>query len=94
MTKLPCGCDEKEVIISNIRGAIDYYEKDIERVGLSQKRLNKVIDDGIKSKDNVDFTKDLLKYKTILQLYLRICNQSIIECNKQLERLENERCTH
>ena len=34
MTKLPCGCDEKEVIISNIKGTIDYYEKDIEWVGL------------------------------------------------------------
>ena len=94
MTKLPCGCDEKEVIISNIKGAIDYYEKDIEWVGLAQKRLNKVIDEGIKSKNNVDFTKDLLKYKTILPLYLRICNQSIIECKKQLEHLENEICTH
>ena len=94
MTKLSCGCDEKEVIISNIEGAIDYYEKDIEWVGLAQKRLNKVIDDGIKSKSDVDFTKDLLKYKTILPLYLRICNQSIIECKKQLEQLENEQCTH
>ena len=63
MTKLLCGCDEKEVIISNIKGAIDYYEKDIEWVGLAQKRLNKVIDEGIKSKSDVDFTKDLLKYK-------------------------------
>ena len=94
MTKLPCGCDEKGVIIANIKGAIDYYEKDIEWVGLAQKRLNKVIDEGIKSKNNVDFTKDLLKYKTILPLYLRICNQSIIECKKQLEHLENEICTH
>ena len=84
MKKLPCGCDEKEVMISNLKGAIDYYEKDIEWVGLAQKRLNKVIDDGIKSKSDVDFTKDLLKYKTILPLYLRICNQSIIECKKQL----------
>ena len=32
MTKLPCGCDEKEVIIGNIKGTIDYYEKDIEWV--------------------------------------------------------------
>lgn len=94
MTKLPCGCDEKEVMISNLKGAIDYYEKDIEWVGLAQKRLNKVIDEGIKSKSDVYFTKDLLKYKTILPLYLRICNQSIIECKKQLERLENEQCTH
>ncbi len=94
MTKLPCDCDEKEVIISNIKGTIDYYEKDIEWVGLAQKRLNKVIDEGIKSKSNVDFTKDLLKYKTILPLYLRICNQSIIECKKQLEQLESEQCTH
>ena len=94
MTKLPCGCDEKEVIISNIKGTIDYYEKDIEWVGLAQKRLNKVIDEGIKSKSNVDFTKDLLKYKTILPLYLRICNQSIIEGKKELERLENEQCTY
>ena len=30
MYELLCGCDEKEVIISNIKGAIDYYEKDIE----------------------------------------------------------------
>ena len=94
MTKLLCGCDEKEVIISNIKGAIDYYEKDIEWVGLAQRRLNKVIDEGIKNKSNVDFTKDLLKYKTILPLYLRICNHSIIECKKQLEHLENEQCTH
>ena len=63
MYELLCGCDEKEVIISNIKGAIDYYEKDIEWVGLAQKRLNKVIDEGIKSKSDVDFTKDLLKYK-------------------------------
>ena len=94
MTKLPCGCDEKEVIISNIKGAIDYYEKDIEWVAMAQKRLNKVIDEGIKSKSDVDFTKDLLKYKTILQLYLQICNQSIIECKKQLEWLEDEKCIH
>ena len=94
MTKLPCGCDEKEVIISNIKGTIDYYEKDIEWARLAQKRLNKVIEEGIKSKSDVDFTKDLLKYKTILPLYLRICNQSIIECKKQLEWLENEQCTH
>ena len=94
MNKLPCGCDEKEVIISNIKDTIDYYEKDIEWVGLAQKRLNKVIDEGIKSKSDVDFTKDLLKYKTILPLYLQICNQSIIECKKQLERWENEQCTH
>ena len=94
MTKLPCGCDEKEVMIDNLKGTIDHYEKDIEWVGLAQKRLNKVIDDGIKSKSDVDFTKDLLKYKTILPLYLRICNLSIIECKAQLERLENEKCTH
>lgn len=94
MTKLPCSCDEKEVIISNIKGTIDYYEKDMEWVGLAQKRLNKVIEEGIKSKSDVDFTKDLLKYKTILPLYLRICNQSIIECKKQLEWLENEQCIH
>ena len=94
MTKLPCGCDEKEVIISNIKGAIDYYEKDIEWVGLAQKRLNKVIDESIKSKSNVDFTKDLLKYKTILPLYLQICNLSVIEGKKHLEHLESEQCTH
>ena len=94
MDNLPCGCDEKEVMITNLKDAIAYYEKDIEWVGLAQKRLNKVIDEGIKSKNNVDFTKDLLKYKTILPLYLRICNQSIIECKKQLEHLENEKCTH
>lgn len=94
MNKLPCGCDEKEVIISNIKGAIDYYEKDIEWVWLAQKRLTKVIDEGIKSKSDVDFTKDLLKYKTILQLYLQICNHSIVECKYQLGQLENEKCTH
>ena len=94
MTELSCGCDEKEVIISNLKGAIDYYEKDIEWVGLAQKRLNKVIDEGIKSKSDVDFTKDLLKYKTILPLYLHICNLGVIECKYQLEQLENERCTH
>ena len=92
MTKLPCGCDEKEVIISNIKGAIDYHEKDIEWVVMAQKRLNKVIDEGIKSKSNVDFTKDLLKYKTILQLYLHICNLGVIECKYKLEQLENEKC--
>lgn len=92
MTKLPCGCDEKGVIISNIKGTIDYYEKDIEWVGLAQKRLTKVIDEGIKSKSNVDFTKDLLKYKTILQLYLHICNLGVIECKYKLEQLENEKC--
>ena len=91
MTELSCGCYEKEVIIANLKGSIDYYENDIEWVRLAQKRLNEAIDEGIKSKSNVDFTKDLLKYKTILQLYLRICNQSIIECKKQLEQLENER---
>ena len=91
MTKLPCGCDEKEVIISNIKGTIDYYEKDIEWVGLAQKRLTKVIDEGIKSKSDVDFTKDLLKYKTILPMYLQICNLSIIECKHQLEQFEDER---
>ena len=94
MTKLPCGCDEKEVIIANLRGSIDYYENDIEWVRLAQKRLNEAIDEGIKSKSNVDFTKDLLKYKTILPLYLRICNLSVIECKYQLEQLENEKCTN
>ena len=86
MTKLTCGCNEKEVMIANLKDAIDYYEKDIEWVGLAQKRLNKVIDEGIKSKSNVDFTKDLLKYKTILPLYLHICNLSVAECKKELER--------
>ena len=90
MTKLTCGCNEKEVMIANLKDAIDYYEKDIEWVGLAQKRLNKVIDEGIKSKSNVDFTKDLLKYKTILPLYLHICNLGVIECKHQLEQLENE----
>ena len=94
MTKLPCGCDEKEVIIANLKGAIDYYEKDIEWVRLAQKRLTKVIDEGIKSKSDVDFTKDLLKYKTILPMYLQICNLSVIECKYQLERLKNEKCIH
>ena len=32
MTKLPCGCDEKELIISNIKDTIDCCEKDIEWV--------------------------------------------------------------
>ena len=36
MTKLPCGCDEKEVIIGNIKGTIDYYEKELERLGNEQ----------------------------------------------------------
>ena len=94
MSNLPCGCNEKEVMIDNLKGAIHYYEKDIEWVGLAQKRLNKVIDDGIKSKDNVDFTKDLLKYKSLLSIYLLICNRSVVECKKQLERWENEQCTH
>jgi len=94
MTKLTCGCNEKEVMIANLKDAIDYYEKDIEWVGLAQKRLNKVIDEGIKSKSDVDFTKDLLKYKTILPLYLHICNVGVIECKHQLEQLENEQCTH
>ena len=94
MAELSCGCDEKEVMIDNLKGTIDHYEKDIEWVGLAQKRLNKVIDDGIKSKSDVDFTKDLLKYKTILPTYLLICKYSIMECKAQLERLENEQCTH
>ena len=38
--------------------------------------------------------KGLLKYKTILPLYLHICNSGVIECKYQLEQLENERCTH
>ena len=63
-------------------------------MGLAQKRLNKVIDESIKSKSNVDFTKDLLKYKTILPLYLQICNLSVIEGKKHLEHLESEQCTH
>ena len=88
MTKLPCGCDEKGVIISNIKGAIDYYEKDIEWVGLAQKRLNKAIDEYIKSESKVDFFKDLLKYKSLLPIYLLICNRSVAECKKELERWE------
>ena len=94
MAELSCGCDEKEVMIDNLKGTIDNYEKDIEWVGLAQKRLNKAIDDGIKSKSDIDFTKDLLKYKTILPLYLHICNLSVIECKHQLEQLEKEQCTH
>ena len=94
MAELSCGCDEKEVMIDNLKGTIDHYEKDIEWVGLAQKRLNKVIDEGIKSKSDVDFTKDLLKYKTILPLYLHICNLGVIECKHQLEQLEKEQCTH
>lgn len=43
------------------------------------KSLMAVVLRGIKSKSDVDFTKDLLKYKTILPLYLQICNLSVIE---------------
>lgn len=60
MNKLSCGRDEK-VIIGNIKGAMAVIMKDIEWVRLAQKRLTKVIDDGIKSKSDVDFTKDLLE---------------------------------
>ena len=59
----PMGVLPVEVKAVFYKGAIDYYEKDIEWEGLAQKRLNKVIDEGIKSKSDVDFTKDLLKYK-------------------------------
>ena len=38
MAELSCGCDEKEVMIDNLKGTIDNYEKDIEWVGLVQKR--------------------------------------------------------
>ena len=88
MTKLPCGCDEKGVIISNIKGAIDYYEKDIEWVRVAQKRLDEALDEYIKSESKVDFFKDLLKYKSLLPIYLLICNRSVAECKKELERWE------
>ena len=94
MTNLPCGCDEKEVMITNLKDTIDYYEKDIEWVGLAQKRLDEALGEYIKNDSKVDFTKDLLKYKTILAMYLLICNRSVAECKKQLERWENEQCTH
>ena len=44
--------------------------------------------------NKIDFFKDLLKYKTILPMYLLICNRSVAECKKELERLESEQCTH
>ena len=94
MTNLPCGCDEKEVMITNLKDVIDYYEKDIEWVGDAQKRLDEALDKYIKDKSKVDFFKDLLKYKTILPMYLLICNRSVAECKKELERWENEQCTH
>ncbi len=88
MDNLPCGCDEKEVMITNLKDAIAYYEKDIEWVGLAQKRLDEALDEYIKDKSKIDFFKDLLKYKTILPIYLRICNLSVIGCEKQLEQWE------
>ena len=88
MTNLPCGCDEKEVMITNLKGAIAYYEKDIEWVGLAQKRLDEALDEYIKNESKVDFFKDLLKYKSLLSIYLLICNRSVAECNKELERQE------
>ena len=32
MTKLPCGCDEKEVIISNIKGARNHIKSELENL--------------------------------------------------------------
>ena len=88
MSNLPCGCNEKEVMITNLKDVIDYYEKDIEWVGDAQKRLDEALDEYIKDKSKIDFFKDLLKYKTILPIYLRICNRSVAECKKELERWE------
>ena len=90
MTKLTCGCNEKEVMIANLKDAIDYYEKDIEWVGLAQKRLDEALGEYIVDVNKIDFFKDLLKYKTILPMYLLICNRSVAECKKELEQLENE----
>ena len=94
MTKLTCGCNEKEVMIANLKDAIDYYEKDIEWVGLAQNRLDEALDEYIENESKIYFFKDLLKYKTILPMYLLICNRSVAECKKELERLESEQCTH
>ena len=88
MTNLPCGCDEKEVMIANLKDAIAYYEKDIEWVGVAKKRLDEALDEYIKNESKIDFFKDLLKYKTILPIYLLICNRSVAECKKELERWE------
>ena len=88
MTNLTCGCNEKEVMITNLKDAIDYYEKDIEWVGLAQKRLDEALGEYIENESKIDFFKDLLKYKTILPIYLLICNRSVIGCEKQLEQLE------
>ena len=63
MTKLTCGCNEKEVRIANLKYAIDYYEKDIEWVGLAQKRLEEALGEYIENESKIDFFKDLLKYK-------------------------------
>lgn len=89
MDNLPCGCDKKEVMITNLKDAIAYYEKDIEWVRLAQKRLDEALDEYIKNESKVDFFKDLLKYKTILPIYLSICNRSVAECKKGLERWED-----
>ena len=94
MDNLPCGCNEKEVMIANLKDAIDYYEKDIEWVGLAQKRLDEALCECIENESKIDFFKDLLKYKTILPMYLLICNRSVAECKKELERWESEQCTH
>ena len=94
MTKLTCGCNEKEVRIANLKYAIDYYEKDIEWVGLAQKRLDEALGEYIENESKIDLFKDLFKYKTILPMYLIICNRSVAECKKELERLESEQCTH
>ena len=78
MTKLTCGCNEK----------------DIEWVGLAQNRLDEALDEYIENESKIYFFKDLLKYKTILPMYLLICNRSVAECKKELERWESEQCTH
>ena len=94
MDNLPCGCNEKEVMITNLKDAIDYYEKGIEWVGLAQNRLDEALGENIENESKIDFFKDLLKYKTILPVYLLICNRSVAECKKELERWESEQCTH
>ena len=88
MTKLTCGCNEKEVMIANLKDAIAYYEKDIEWVGLAQNRLDEALGEHIENQSKIDFFKDLLKYKTILPVYLLICTRSVAECKKELERLD------
>ena len=52
MDNLPFGCNEKEVMIANLKYAIDYYEKDIEWVGLAQKRLDEALGEYIENESN------------------------------------------